>query len=246
MKFYFLGLILSYSAYAQEIGAHAEALGGLDLRTSLLNNPAQALPKSSNLIWGAKLNFQITNLNSTNLSYNYSDGRKNLTFGMDHFGNDHYQSTRIHAAYGMALSKNLGLAISLHAKRLFLVEQDSKYNGSASVFWDYHPNDKWSWAGSVLLVDQTYLRSQFIYSGSEGFNLLAGLKVGVNNPGNFALALEYNVKKVLFLRQGLLLYNELDFRSGIGLRWLNFILDICFQWKRALGLEQSLNLGYRW
>ncbi|WP_421750464.1 hypothetical protein [Croceimicrobium sp.] len=252
MRFLFAILLISKGICAQSYQASSLALADLNLlgpQVLRVVNPANPLNPKQRVGLHTKIWPGLADLNEMGLSYGLSKNQKRFGILVHQWGPIKYREQLLALSFGLDLNTKMALGISLELQQKQIIEQDKEFDLGGNLFWNYHPHENWQWANRLQIqarpkAAKLGLESQMRFRGSDNLSLLFGLSLAQDNAGYGAIGLEYSLKNWLFLRQGFKLRQDPDYRAGLGFRWKAWLLDLGFQWQKALGPGQQISLSY--
>lgn len=254
MRILFSLLLIPFSLSSQHFQAQSAALADLNLlgpQALIFANPAKKVHYKQRLALHSCIWPGLKDLNQASISFGHSAQRKHYGILLQQWGPAHYREQILAMAFGLELSPKMAIGIRLDLVQKQIVEQDKALHMTSQLFWDYHPTKNWQWSNRLQISKQPLrpklsLDSQMSFQGFKGLRLLLGISLPQQSPSFGAIALEYNFKDWLFLRQGFKLRQAVDYRAGLGFRWKAWVLDLGFQWQKALGAGQQISLSYGW
>lgn len=254
MRFLLTFVFIPFSLSSQTFQAYSAALADLNLlgpQALIIANPANKAHYKQRLALHSCIWPGLKDLNEASLSFGRSAQGKHYGILLQQWGPLNYREQMLAMAFGLELSSKMALGIRMDLLQKQIVEKDKSFHLNSQLYWDYHPSANWQWANRLQIDRKPVgaklsLDSQMSFQGLSGLRLLMGISLPQQSPGFGAFALEYNFKDWLFLRQGFKLKQNLDYRAGLGIRWKAWILDLGFQWQKALGAGQQLSLSYCW
>jgi hypothetical protein len=256
-KAFFLVWLLFRSFPAQAVGelvltdTRSFALGEVHaLSSDLLNPAALSFAKQKSICTEVLNRFQMSELNTVNLSLKYPNPCLDMGVKLATFGYEDYRMSQLQGSFAKKISDVFSMGIQLvYLHENSILEEKAKQELSAGIGFFYQCN-----AQLDLAVSGENLLSTF---GSAGYechagaqyhaseNVLALVEAGYSEEKAFyfSTGLEYRILEQVSLRAG---YNSLSQSPslGLGYQWRNWVVNVGFAQHAVLGLNSMIGVNF--
>lgn len=254
--------LLAFAQVPYQIGARANGLANSALVISdvwaVRNNIGAIGELEKTEIGLAYQNkFLLKEFSNQSLAVNYATGKGNFGLYLQQAGFNLYRELTTGVGYGMKLSHNFSVGLSLNYHRISFGDiYGAKNSISASVGLKYNLNKNIQFGANVTNLN----RAQVAEVEDERFPTVFGLGMkyifsekafwtvelekDIMNPINVKSGLELKAHEILVLRLGV---NSYPFQTafGVGVKLKKWRLDVAANWHSSLGVNPSAGLVYQ-
>jgi hypothetical protein len=196
--------------------------------------------------------FQMSELNTANLSLIYPDKRLDAGFRLSAFGYEDYRIAQLQGSFAKKIRKNLSLGIQVNYRNTqSRWEEDSQACFSSGLGVYYRLNEQ---------VDLALLGEDlFCTSDEKLWRWQAGLQYHASDHVALFVESGYDKDKTFRFVAGIdyALFEQFHFRSGydsdhgmpafgVGYGWNQWQVDVGFSFHSVLGTSSAIGIRYQW
>jgi hypothetical protein len=196
--------------------------------------------------------FQMSELNTANLSFIYPNKYLDAGFRLTTFGYEDYRITQLQGNFSKKIISDLSIGIQLNYRNIRTRwEEDSQAVFSSGLGIYYRLNEQ----VDIALLGENLLctakeknwrwQAGLQYRASE--NVALFLETGYNKEKlfRFAVGAEYAILKQFHIRSG---YDSVHGMPsfGVGYNWNCWQVDVGFSFHSILGMSSIIGVGYKW
>ncbi|MDR0506779.1 MAG: hypothetical protein LBH32_08210 [Dysgonamonadaceae bacterium] len=230
--------------------ARSFALGNLHALSHESVNPA-ALSFSDQLLGASVLNqFEMKELNTSNLWLKYPNRYLDAGITFSHFGYEDYRIVQMQAGFAKKIIPELSLGINLLYFRKSSFWEENAANRLSSCIGIVYQSSKtveFSFLAENILHNFPY-RLWKLYGGMdyrvlENCSLLLESGYNANKQFDFSLGIEYELLDKIWIRAGTQIILKMP-SFGVGYKWKNWTVDAGFSLHPVLGTSSMIAVTY--
>jgi hypothetical protein len=193
--------------------------------------------------------FQMSELNTANLSYVHPNKYLDAGFRLSAFGYEDYRILQLQSGFSKKIFPNLSVGIQLHYRNIRTRWEEDSQAGFSSGLGIYYRLGK---QVDLALLGENLLRT----AGEETWRWQAGLQYRASESVVLFLETGYNKEKLFRFSVGAdySILEQFHIRSGydsthgmpsfgVGYRWNRWRVDVGFSFHSVLGMSSMIGVG---